>query len=590
MKRNNSRLALILFALLAVMPVSCVNQETATPSNEAKTDPLPAPAPEKIAEPTQLPVRFQNPSYFIQDEQATDDLGANPDDYQIKVGANITSTQGPQPLWDILKRLASLKDMNVSWASDVNQNALVDVDINADDNFFDAIDNLLRQLDYYHLIEGNTIVVNYKETKNYHIPLPFMSGKYTTNIGGNFLGSNSGSTQNNGTEGTVKVVSEGNEIDIWNNIRTNLEIILDIWSGRRENDSFRLNEKDAIKKIEKEGQAVARSYDLTAGMDATETSKEEDKDVVDVKKLEQQQTGKGYYTFDKHIGLVSVTATRPMLKKVDNYFDNLKKELFRQVVIEAKIIEVQLSDNSKIGIDWTAVLKDFSLSGLVEFGTGGAMGQIWPWNPPDDPKSTANYPTAYPDKMIYKVSLGSRTFSAMLNALNEQGEATVLSNPKITVLNGQPAVISVGTDITYIDAITVDIDATTGIRTYSATTDSVVEGVAFGVMASIMDNDSVIMQLTPITTDLVGDTIEYRAVGEGQIGLPVVQVREMSTMVQVNNGEMLIIGGLIDSTNSKDGSFAPVLGDIPLLRYLFGYEEKKKTKRELVILLTPKII
>ena len=109
-------------------------------------------------------------------------------------------------------------------------------------------------------------------------------------------------------------------------------------------------------------------------------------------------------------------------------------------------------------------------------------------------------------------------------------------------------------------------------------------------MCSILDEDSVILHLTPITTDIVGDEIEYKQIGFGEIGLPVVQVRQMSTMVQVNNGEMLIIGGLIDSANRKDESFAPVVGKIPLVRYLFGVEEKVMEKRELVILLTPRII
>ena len=147
MKRNNSRLALILFALLTFILVSCVKQEATPPSNEAKTDPQPA--VEKDTGPAQLPVRFQNPSYYIQEDQASNDLGDDADEYQIKVGANITSTQGPQPLWDILKRVANLKGMSVSWASDVDQNVLVDVDISADDNFFDAIDNMLRQVDYF---------------------------------------------------------------------------------------------------------------------------------------------------------------------------------------------------------------------------------------------------------------------------------------------------------------------------------------------------------------------------------------------------------------------------------------------------------
>jgi general secretion pathway protein D/MSHA biogenesis protein MshL len=179
----------------------------------------------------------------------------------------------------------------------------------------------------------------------------------------------------------------------------------------------------------------------------------------------------------------------------------------------------------------------------------------------------------------------------MLNALDEQGDATVLSNPKLTVLNGQPALLSVGRDYAYIKEVSSDINNETGTVTYTAETDSVVEGIALGVMASIIDDDSVVLHLTPITTDLINSEIAYKEFGQGlQVGLPQVQIREMSTMVQVNNGEMLIIGGLIDSVESETGSFAPVVGDIPFVRYLFGVEEKRMDKRELVILLTPKVL
>ena len=170
MKRNKTPLALLILALLMVMLVSCSPKEAAPPDTAMNT------ASQKLVQkdqgPAQLPVRFQSPAYYTLDEQASDLLGEDTEDYEIKVGANITSTQGPQPLWDILKRLVSLKGMNVGWASDVNQNALVDVDINATDNFFDAIDNMLRQVDYYHEVEGNTIIVKFKETRTYHLPLP----------------------------------------------------------------------------------------------------------------------------------------------------------------------------------------------------------------------------------------------------------------------------------------------------------------------------------------------------------------------------------------------------------------------------------
>ncbi|MCL7486884.1 MAG: type II and III secretion system protein [Desulfobulbaceae bacterium] len=562
MKRNNSRLALIPIALLTVMLVSCANQETAPPANEANTPP-PTVA-ETNSDPAQLPVRFQSPSYFIQDEQGADVLGEDSEDYEIKVGANITSTKGPQPLWDILKRVANLKGMSVSWASDVDQNVLVDVDISAEDNYYEAIDNLLRQVDYFHEVERNVIVVKYRETKKFNIPIPYMKGTYTSNVGGNFLAGREAAT---GTEGTVKVQSDGNKFDIWENITTNMNAIMQEWRTQT------TEQKEII---------TADKADSGEAGKSEQTTQQATRRVT---------LGSSYYTIDRSVGLITVTAPRPLLEKVNHYIDTLKKELFRQVIIEAKIIEVFLQDNSKIGIDWSQVLKNFDLSGWVEFGTGGLLGTVWPWNPPrDDPKVSARYLPQYPDSMIYRVAMDAVPFNLMLNALNEQGEATVLSNPKITVMNGQPALINVGTDVTYIDSIEVEVDDDTGDRTYTVNTDSIVEGVAFGVMASILDEESVILHLTPITTDIVGDTIEYRQVGFGEVGLPVVQVREVSTMVQVNNGEMLIIGGLIDSADRKDEDFAPVVGNIPFIRYLFGVEEKIKQKRELVILLTPTII
>jgi general secretion pathway protein D/MSHA biogenesis protein MshL len=107
--------------------------------------------------------------------------------------------------------------------------------------------------------------------------------------------------------------------------------------------------------------------------------------------------------------------------------------------------------------------------------------------------------------------------------------------------------------------------------------------------ATVLNNNEIIMNLVPVTSELQGE-IEYRAVGEGEVGLPVVNVREMSTTVRVKDGEMLVIGGLISDVNEDVGNFAPVVGDIPLVKYLFGYEEKIKHKRELIILLKPRII
>lgn len=549
-----------LLLILSLMPFalsSCANksidetpQEEVVSLEEEVTTQAPTPKP------SQLPVRFQNPGYITPDQQADDELTSEGEEYQLKVGATIRSTAGPQPLWDILNRLAALKSMSVSWASDVDQSVLVDVNIAADDDFFTAIDNLLRQVDYYQEVEDNTIVVKYRAIKKFYIPIPDMKGNYTSTIGGNYLTDRDAAT---GTEGTVKITSDANEFNVWANIQANLDIIMQQW------------------------ETVATEV-------ATEREDEaegEDADATPAEATRRISQGGSYYTLDKSVGLITVTAPRPLLDKVELYIDNLKKELFRQVIIEAKIIEVYLQDNSKIGLDWSSVLKDFNITGTAFFGTAGSDGdgQVYPWVPAEGDADSIT-------QFVSKITLDTVDFSVLLNALEEQGDANVLSNPKLTVLNGQPAIISVGTDITYIKEVSSDVNSETNTITYTAETDSVVEGVALGVLATIVDDDSVILHLTPVTTDLEEDPIEYRTIGTEalEIGLPRVRIRDMSTMVEVRNGEMLVIGGLIDSIESTDSAFAPLVGSIPIVKYLFGYEEKQIEKRELVILLTPKII
>jgi general secretion pathway protein D/MSHA biogenesis protein MshL len=579
MNMKSSKLAFNLIALLMIFLVSCVNNKetSSTPPNDAKAAPDPVMTDAKQTDPVQLPVRFQNPGYYASDEAGTDMLGQDTEEFDIKVGANISSTRGPQPLWDILKRVANLKGMSVSWASDVDQNVLVDVDINADDNFFEAIDNMLRQVDYFEEVQGNTIIVKFRETKRYQISIPFMKGTYDSNVGGNFLTDRDAAT---GTEGTVKVISTGNQFDVWQNVTANLDIIMQQWRTQK-------TEQQQVIKAESTDQSQTEGTENTVQQATRRIS-----------------LGSSYYTVDKSIGLVTVTAPRPLLEKIEYYFDSLKKELYRQVLIEAKIVQVFLQDNSRIGIDWSQVLKNFDVSGMMEFGLHGISdigqmtGQVWPYVEGSTYDNDTGLHTIVTGAdllstgaFVSRIRLNDASFSVMLNALNEQGDATVLANPKLTVLNGQPALLSVGTDIAYIKEVSSDVNNDTGTVTYTAETDSVVSGIAFGILASIVDDDSVVLHLTPITTDLVGGEIPYRTFGQGlEVGLPQVQIREMSTMVQVHNGEMLIIGGLIDSVEGTSGQFAPVVGDIPFLRYLFGVEDKRMEKRELVILLTPKII
>ncbi len=608
------RLQIATSCLLLLFLCSCsagkknATQSTITPVDQSQVSTARENAPQ------QLPVRFQKPTYITEDNAADPGLKDVSGEYEIKVGANISSTQGPQPLWDILKRLAKLKGMNVSWASDVNQNTLVDVDINADESFFTAIDNLLRQVDYYHEVEGKTIVVKYKETKRFHLALPFMTNTYTSNTGGNFLTSHDSAT---GTEGTVKITSGENQFDAWENIKQNLDTILDIWQVSATvpgTTSLSASEIKARCEAEWPNKPSMQEFCIQNELKSQKNIKtivnnEGNSDSSDGGNDTQKISTKGYYTLDKHLGLITVTAPRPTLKKVEDYINSLKKELYRQVVIEAKIIEVYLQDDSKIGLDWSKLLKDFSISGLAEFGIHGhkdlVEGQVYPYvddtyfyrTDADNDLDKGYFVVDVNDfvtkgKLISNIRLNSAAFSIMINALEEQGTTHVLANPKITVLNGQPAMINIGEDVTYINKVEAKTDKD-GNVSYSIVTDSVVEGVALGVVASILD-DEVVLQLSPITTDIKGDQVEHRIVGEGAnqslIGLPRVGIREMNSTVRVKNGSMLVLGGLIDKVERNESKMPPLLGKLPVLKYLFGYEQKQMSKRELVILLQPKII
>ncbi len=619
--------------LLSLLLSSCVTdqqQKQSADVSQESLEPLEQ-TPQAPPLPATLPVKYQTASYVV-DRQDTEEIQMAEESI-VKVGARITSTKGPQPLWDILKRLASLKRMNVSWSSDVDRNVLVDVDINANDDFFQALDNLLRQVDYHHVMQGSTIIVKYKETKQFHIAMPFIKQTYKTDVGGDVLGGSGGDDSSTNVAGEISLSTEGVaisnlrdgtpggiEFDTWNSIENNLNAILNIWST------------DAVEATN------TQESDITNGDNsASEESSGEQSSSATFRRSSAENT----YYIDKPVGLITVTAPRPLLTKLDTYFKSLKKELYKQVSIEAKILEVQLNDHSSIGLNWNMLLQNLSVAGgqlsgsktysdsstdttsnsenrsrtygitntstssrdktydymvddnlLTDGGTHNFNGIV------SDVTNTAITSGATAATILSEglvgsisggISLAAFTFDSFLNAVNEQGQTTILSNPKLSVLNGQPSLITVGRNVTYVDTISSDVNNETGTITYTVETARALSGVGLALTANILDDNEIILNLVPVTSELE-EPIEYRQVGLGEVGLPIINVREMSTTIRVKNGEMLVIGGLISSVEAEEGTFIPGTSKIPFFKYLFGYEEKTKRKRELIILLQPRII
>ena len=503
-----------------------------------------------------LPVRFQKPAYMLGDTSAQNIGAGGAEGLTIPVGADISSNTGPVALRDIMKRLAALKGMNISWASDVDQMAMVDVDIRAEDDFFKSLDNILRQKDYFHEVQGNTIVVKYRETRKFHVAMPFLKSSYNTGVGGDVLG---GSVASSGLKGNIQLISEKNDFDIWENVRKNLDQILDIWE-----ETVPPPAPAATGSAAQTGYAQPPA--ATPPAPAAATTKR------------NVQAGKGYYSIDKPIGLITVTAPRPLVEKIAVYLENLKKELYRQISIEAKIVEVSIDNTESRGIDWTNFLSGKN----IDFTLFGPNGIIY-----DAAEANSG------GRVVSKIALaaGANPFSLALNFLDTQGDTNVLANPKLSIMNGQPGLITAGDSVKYIDKVESRVDGTTGAVTYTVTTATLMSGIGMSVIGTIMDNDEIILTLTPVTSKLEGNEVEYITGWGGVIGVPRIKLREMNTTVRIKSGQVMVVGGLIDNAESGIGSTkVPFLGDIPILGKLFSHSAKSTKKSELVIMLQPKIL
>ncbi len=517
--------AALLFSLMACAPMTTPQPEATL---ETGTESITG-APKEIeiyeTDGGGLPVRFQRPAYLVEDMGEAGALGPD-EDVVIQVGADISSTTGPVQLRDILKRLAALKNMNVSWANDVDQYVMTDVDIRSSDDFFGAIDNLLRQVDYFHEVQANTIVVKYKDTRKFHIAMPprLETIASSTNTG----------------ESASTALSPTAQVNRWESVRTNLDQILEIWS-----ESTPAAPAAAVDQVETE--EVAAAAPVTSS----------------------RASGKGYYTINETIGFITVTAPQSLLVKIAEYINDLKSELYRQIAIEAKIVEVTLDNSSTTGLDWSDLFEDRSIEFELFEGTGSAH----------EPRI---------GKFVGNINIGP-SFTVILNAIADQGETKVLSNPKVSVMNGQPAVIYVGDNVTYIDSVSTTITETT--TTTSVTTAQATSGIRMEVFPTIIDDEEIILSLTPMISGL-NKEIEYRTFGLGlvTVGLPEIRERTMNSIVRIKNGEILVVGGLIDKTEGDQERKVQFLGDLPVINKLFKKNTKTELTKEIVILLRPTIL
>ena len=252
----------------------------------------------------------------------------------------------------------------------------------------------------------------------------------------------------------------------------------------------------------------------------------------------------------------------------------------RQVILEARIIEVTLHDGYQQGIEWQNLLSNVGNNNITDFNFKTSAANV------SDVVSSALGGVA-------SISFKNADFSGVVNLLSTQGDVNVLSSPRITAINNQKAVIKVGNDEYFVT----DVSSATNSVGSNVVSNPEVEltpffsGIALDVTPQIDDEQNVLLHVHPSVIEVVEQqkTIELQD-GTFQLPLANSSIRESDTMIRSASGDVVVIGGLMSSRTTDNTSKVPVLGSIPFLGELFTNRQEEVKKTELIILIKPVVV
>ncbi|MDU0113687.1 pilus (MSHA type) biogenesis protein MshL [Psychrosphaera aquimarina] len=275
-------------------------------------------------------------------------------------------------------------------------------------------------------------------------------------------------------------------------------------------------------------------------------------------------------------GLVTVRGLPSDIQVVKDFVKRSEENLTRQVILEAKIVEVALDDDYQQGINWQNVMSNDGATNF-EFSTGsGTFGNA----------ITASLGGAT------SLSFSNVDFSGVVNLLKTQGNVQVLSSPRVTATNNQKAVIKVGEDEYFVtDVSTTTVTGTATTSSPDIELEPFFSGIALDVTPQISDKGDVILHVHPSVTE-TAEQQKVVTLNEEQYVLPLAQsnIRESDTVIRAKSGEIVVIGGLMQSISSDGESRVPFLGAIPFIGHLFKSKQESRKKKELVILIRPTVV
>jgi general secretion pathway protein D len=490
-----------------------------------------------------------------------------------------------------------VKELLLALARDTKQNIDIHpslsglVSLNAINETLPAIlERVARQVNMRYRTEGNTIVVSpdIPYVKTYRVNYVNMTRDTTSSIGvsgeltvtgggtgggsGGTAGSGGGASTNSGSNTTVRTTSRN---DFWEQLRDNIRAILnstrlqsltaDARAERlalvKQEQELRVKQLEAASRAGQAAPALATSLSGTTAAGAQQQSALLPDDVV----------------VNPVSGTITVNATDQQHQLVQKHIDSIVNAMQRQVLIEATIVEVTLSNNYQAGIDWSRI----SQSGGLEFATAFRGARL----------ATAPFATLLYNRNNQRP--GQIGFD--LSLLEQFGRTRVLSSPKLMALNNQTALLKVVDNIVYFEVSSSASQATTGgvLQTISTTAKTVAVGVVMSVTPQINEDGRVLLSVRPTVTRLrpeqpfVNDPNPVLTVANP---VPQIQVREMESVLQVGSAQTVILGGLMQDGVRRTRDQIPGADFIGAVGELFRFRDESVSKTELVVFLRPTVI
>jgi MSHA type pilus biogenesis protein MshL len=479
----------------------------------------------------------------------------------------------PDKLFSIYARDSSIQDVLLAFSKESDLNMVIDPDLNGKVTIDlkrvtlkEALDTILFPMGWTYRIDGKFIKVSRPQMETRIFTLNYIATKRSGKREVYASTSTGGGLETSSLPGQQVALSPGgtrtgytdlisvDEVDLWKEIQKGLEGL--IFGAVQEKEIPSDKEKTTWTRVDEKG-----------------------------KKL----------IINKSAGIIMVTDYPVHLNKVASYLETVEGSSQRQVSIQAKIMEVILSDDHKEGINWQ-VIEGLPRSVNVAWGLsdktktkgfpGSTTGFVSGTSSSGGTSASAiDLPGALriaPYGGIFTLGAAGAevALSDIMQAIALQGDVKILSSPTISTLNNQKAVIRVGNQ---------DVFFITGAVATQTTVTQIIQpmtidiGIILDVTPQIAEDGTIIMNIHPSITDKTGE----KTTPDGKSTFPLISVRETDTTVKVRDGQTIIIAGLMQERTQENYTGVPVLHSIPLLGGLFRYKTGTKTNSELVIMITP---